>query len=1513
MESQGFTTSVQQRRLLGGAEGLNGPIPIAACTVHLAGAVQLGALEQALGDVVHQHEVLRTAVRVGEGGDHEVELFESGGLKFAESEPGSLGEGIGSELDTSLERQGWGLHAQLLTLGPDEHQLYLRLPATSADTTSLTNLAQELATAYEARIQGRAHEGEAMQYIDIADWQAENMASDESAPGRAYWQEQVLSAGLAAELPFQGGGASKSGELAHHSETVAGDLARALLDSDGPPPSTRLLAALFSLIHRLSGSEDLVVGLRVAGREFDELRDAMGPLARTLPLGVKIDGTQPFGTFLEQVASVQEQAALWQDCFDAEALNLPSALPFSLEWQDAPQQFRAAGVEFSPLEILTHSEPLGCHLAVQEGDGGLCLTWHYDSARYSPSFIQRLHGQLTTLLEHALAAPSTAIDQLRVLSPSEWQELVVDLNDSAAEYPKGVCAHHWFEQFAASQPDAVAVRQGSQCLTYEELDHRANQLAHHLQARGVEADTLVALCIDRSLDMVVSILGILKAGGAYVPVDPTYPTDRIAFIVEDTAATVLVTQSRLASDFANSGAQLVCMDTDRAEISAHSTAPPTCPAGPGSLVYVIYTSGSTGKPKGVVITHEKLVISNNARMQAFGHCPESFLLLSSVAFDSSVVGIFWSLCGGGSLLLMPEGLEKEIASIGAYIAEHGASHLLTLPSFYRHILEQCQSDQLSGLRAAIVAGEACPLKLVQHHKRALPSVGLFSEYGATETTVFSSVYDCLDQTAPIAPLGAPIDNMQMYVLDPHLNPCPTGVPGEVHFGGPALAVEYLHREELTAERFVSNPFRAGANERLYKSGDLARFCENADLEFLGRLDNQVKIRGFRIELEEIEVALLRHAAIKEVAVLALADLSDEKRLVAYASFESGQSATVAELRDCLLQTLPEFMLPAVFVFLDDMPRTPNGKVDRKNLPAPGGDRPDLESSYEAPSSPLEEQLAGIWCEVLGLEQVGVNDNFFELGGDSILSIQVVSRANQAGLKITPRQVFENQTVAELVAVSAVDSEPALQEDQSSVEGSVCLTPVQHWYFELGLPDPQHWNMPILLDVRRGVDLDQLNLAFAAIVQHHDALRSRFVRGDDGWTQRIAAYEECQWVERKDLSDLKDEEQEVAFQKAAADLQRAFNLEQGPLLAALLIHRGKEQCDRLFWNVHHLVIDGVSWRVLLEDLELAIDQLERGEAVSLPPKTTSFQRWASCLHDYASSPELTAEAKYWQALAGHTPVDIPIDHPDGVNLESSSARVRTSLDPELTRSLLSEVPKAYNTQINDVLLTALSFAIGRWTSSSSCLLTLEGHGRQEIPAHVDLSRTVGWFTSDYSVLLKNIGQELDPGKALVSTKEQLASIPTQGFSFGLARYLSNNLELRETMASLPVPAIGFNYLGQFDQLFKEGARFGYCDEHAGPSLGPDGKRIFLLEVYGRVASGCLEFDFEYSHDLHDRNTIEQLAESFQSALEQVIQHCLSLDTAQVDGGGFGDFDWSADDLSNIMDAINDSQETDGGAA
>jgi non-ribosomal peptide synthase protein (TIGR01720 family) len=734
-----------------------------------------------------------------------------------------------------------------------------------------------------------------------------------------------------------------------------------------------------------------------------------------------------------------------------------------------------------------------------------------------------------------------------------------------------------------------------------------------------------------------------------------------------------------------------------------------------------------------------------------------------------------------------------------------------------------------------------------------------------------------------------------------------GIPSELLIGGAGLARGYINHPELTAERFIPCPFSTVPGARVYKTGDWIRYLPEGNLEFIGRHDQQVKIRGYRIELEDIEAALLQHPAVRETVVLAQEDVRrGDKYLVAYLVTNQESTPASHTLRSFLQQKLPTYMIPSAFMVLEALPRTPNGKLDCQALPMPDTTSFPGEAPFVAPRTPVESTLAGIWDDVLGLERVGVHDNFFELGGDSILCMQIVARANRAGLRLTPKYLFQHQTIAELSAVA--DSLPAIQAEQGLVTGPVPFTPIQHWFFEQELPDPHHWNQAMLLEVRQTPDFSVLERVVQHLLVHHDMLRARFRQESAGWQQDIAGPEASLLCVRVDLSTLLEARQDAAIAEVAAQLQASLNLVQGPLVRVALFDCGPQKSARLLLVIHHLVVDSVSWRILLEDLQMAYQQLSAGKRPQLPPKTTSFKHWAERLSAYTQSAELRQEQTYWLTAPRSQVGRLPVDYPSGANTVASACTVSLSLSTKETDALLQEVPRAYQTQMNDVLLTALVQAFACWIGEHALLIDLEGHGREEVVNGVDLSRTVGWFTTTFPVLLQ-IEPDTTPAAALKAVKEQLRRIPKRGIGYGMLRYLSQDTEVTKKLRALPQAEVCFNYLGRLDQVLSGPVFFGPVREARGPHRSPRGNRRYLLEINGRLARGQLQYDWTYSERIYRRDTIEGLAQGFIEALRTLIVHCQSLKAGGYTPSDFPKMQLSQQELDELMTAIGESAEGD----
>ncbi|NMG08551.1 non-ribosomal peptide synthetase [Brasilonema sp. UFV-L1] len=817
------------------------------------------------------------------------------------------------------------------------------------------------------------------------------------------------------------------------------------------PLKNVLLAAHVRVMSLLSGESDVLTGLESNGRlEEADGEKTLGIHLNTVPLRLKLMG----GTWLELVRQV----------FEAERELLPfRRYPYADLHQLVGRQALQPLVEtvfnythfhvyeslqgFKDLEILgargfgeTHFT-LRSEFNLNHASDCIQLDLECDLTQISHAQLETIGSYFIETLTAMSAQPFARYESQCLLGDRQRQMLLVEWNNTATKYPQYICIQQYFEAMAAQNPDAIAIVFAGEQLTYQQLNRRANALAHYLQRLGVSSDVPVALCVERSLEMIVGILGILKAGGAYLPLDPTYPKENLAFMLQDAQVPVLLTQARLVADLPTHSAQIVCLDSHWHTIAQESPENPSTTSTLENLAYIIYTSGSTGQPKGVLVTQQNLVHSTRARIAYYPEPVTSFLLIPSFAFDSSVAPIFWTLCQGGMLVLLREGFQRDIWQLTKLIVQHQVSHWLSVPSLYSTLLATIDPDLLVSLHTVIVAGESCSTELVERHRLSLPHTSLFNEYGPTEATVWSSVYNCQNHDLKNSvPIGRPIANTQIYLLDSHLQPVPIGVPGEVYIGGLGLAKGYLNQSELTAQKFIPNPFSEEPNARLYKTGDLARYLPDGNIEFLGRIDHQVKLRGYRIELTAIEAVLLQHPVVREAIATLREEESGRKRLVAYVVLQQKPAPATNELRSFLRQKLPEYMIPTTFVVLEELPLTPSGKVDRRRLPAPEQvkSQPEMlvqeestagQTTYLAPRTAVEEAIATIWSQVLGIQQVGIYDNFLELGGDSIQSIQVVAKAYEAGLKFSTNQLFEYPTIAELTTV--IETIPVPQEQQRS--------------------------------------------------------------------------------------------------------------------------------------------------------------------------------------------------------------------------------------------------------------------------------------------------------------------------------------------------------------------------------------------------------------------------------------------------------------------------------------------------
>jgi amino acid adenylation domain-containing protein len=1105
----------------------------------LDGPLNVARLKQAWQLIVDRHPVLRTAF-LWDGLDtplqvvrQKVEIpWEELDWRGDTANPASRLE----KLSAGYRENGFNLaqapllRLVLVRLADEKHHFIWNFHHLLTDGWSTHQVFNEVFTAYEAMVRGRRPSLPPVRpFRNYVAW----LKKQDMAAAEAYWREKL--AGFNAPTPlhvdqFAPETAVDYAEANHYLPVEQTSALKNLAQQHRLTLNTVVQGAWALLLSRYSGEADVLFGSTLSGRPaaLPGVEQMVGMFINTLPLRVQVDEEEGLVGWLvglqNEILQMRqyEHSPLVKVQGWSELLSGQPLFDSIVVFENYPAPADDAERTLAVNDIIYREQsnyPLA--LLVVPGEE-MRLLAIYNPHRFAPETMDRLLGHLTTLLAGMAARPDAALHELPLLTEVEQTRMLSEWNETAVPLPPNQTIPDLIAAHATQSPHAKAAIFGPDALTYAELQARATELAAHLGEQGVSRGDLVALEVPRSLEMIIGIVGILKAGAAYVPVDPAYPPERRQQIIADARPRLTLRQEDIRNASAAGAATLPVLQ-------------------PEDSAYVIYTSGSTGKPKGVLVTHANLFASTLARFAYYEKPVGRFLLLSSYSFDSSVAGIFWTLAQGGALVLPAPDDEKDVARVADLVAREQVTHTLALPSLYKLLLTYAPPGALDSLQAVIVAGEACPPDLGATHYGRLPHTALYNEYGPTEATVWCSVYRLprISDDGPV-PIGKPIPNSQLYVLDGRRRPVPIGVPGELYVGGAGVTPGYLHRPDLTADRFVANPFSDASP--LYRTGDRVKWLPDGNIAFLGRVDNQVKIRGYRIEPGEIAAVLDGHPSVREAAVTVW-EREGDKRLVGYVVVADAALDEPA-LKAYLGRQLPEYMVPPHIVLLGDMPRTPNGKIDRKQLPEPA---PSVTADRRLtpPRSETEATLARIWAEVLRLPQVGVHDKFFELGGDSILSIQAVAKARQAGLAVTPRLLFSEQTIARLAAAAETR---APQETAETAVGPIPLTPIQHWFFGQNLANPAQWNQANWFRATSAVNPAQLTRALNAVVAHHPMLRARFTPAVDGWQQSIAEDVDPLVLQRYDFATFSTAEQDERMVATASELFGALDLVEGPLLS-----------------------------------------------------------------------------------------------------------------------------------------------------------------------------------------------------------------------------------------------------------------------------------------------------------------------------------------------------------------------------
>ena len=1488
---QGYRLSPQQERVWWLERGTQPMRLSAQCRVMLDGPLDPIVLKTALQDIVQRHEIFRTTFQIIPGMTLPVQVIaESAHFSHEKYD-------LAGQMPCDQERQieafyqdlreertdatgSSSMRTILVKLSDVRHMLLIVLPGYCTDGVTFRNLVQEFESIYNAYLQGdTAILHDPLQYADFAEWQHTLLADEGGQAGRAHWRKQaetVLGA-LGNRLPFEG---VPSAGVSITLKRIPVVISKKSLDhiddvakQQASSSSTFFLACWCILLQRLMGQTDVLVGVACDGRTHEEMRDAFGPFAKYLPVRSTLDENLRFSAILTRLQQAVTESYEWQEYFTWEGIQESTEkavglyVPFCFEFDEQILSSSGFGLSCVIERRETYLDRFKIRLLCHRRGDVIDAALQYDDSYYTDEVMACLAEQLGTLMSQAACQPEAAIGDLQTLSENERHRVLRVFNTFPSHEPGDQCLHHLFEAQVALTPDNIAVISEDQSLTYRELDRRANQLAHYLKSRGVGPETPVGICLERSLEMIVGLVGILKAGGAYVPIDPSYPKDRLFYLLEDSRAPILLTQKRFRNEFLGATAAIVSIDSEERYFDEYSGLKPSTSETADGVAYVIYTSGSTGRPKGVLVTHRNAVHSTLARLDYYNEPVTCFLLLSSFAFDSSVAGIFWTLSQGGRLFLAQEGVQKAPSELGALIEHAHVTHVLCLPSLYSVLLEQVPVAQLDSLHTIIVAGESCPKEVVLRHQTRLPLAGLFNEYGPTEGTVWSTVYRASVQNeGATVSIGRPIPGGRIYLLDAHMRPVSIGMLGEMHIAGEGVARAYHNRPDLTAEKFIPDPFCSAAGGRLYRTGDLARYRPDGNIEFAGRRDQQVKIRGYRIELGEIEARLLDYPAVQDAIVLVQESHTGDMLVVAYVvTRENGQNTSA--LRAFLKERLPEYMIPSVTVVLTQFPLTPNGKVDRKALPMPDMIG-QLGHQYVAPRTPTEELLAGIWADVLQVARVGVLDNFFEVGGHSLLATQVMSRLPKLlRVELPLRTLFEAPTVAQLAEVVEAKTGKSYEIEANRIPlipvergGELPLSFAQQrlWVLAQLDPDSPAYNIPVALRVLGPLDMAALQQSFDEVVRRHEVLRTTF-KVNDGEPVQVIAPSLSIPLPVVDLQHVPEQDRQAAADRlAAAEAQRPFDLHYGPMLRVNALRLSPVE-HVLLLTVHHIASDAWSAHVLVREVTAlygAFVEQRPSPLTDLPIQYADFAQWQ---RTWLSGPVLDRELAYWKKiLSGDLPLlSLPTDHARRAVQQSPGAAL-TVVFPQVLSEALTVLSRREGVTLFMLLLTAFDVLLNRYTGMDDLLVgtPIANRNRKEIEG------LIGFFVNTIVLRVDVSGNP--------TFRDLLHRV--RGLCFDA--YAHQDVPF-EKVVDMVQPARDVSLSPLFQVMFD--MQNAPTTEMEAPGLRFESVDIatrtskFDLSLSVQEFEGRLSATMEYSTDLFEAATIDRILRHFHILLEGIVSN------------------------------------------
>ncbi|RJE89650.1 amino acid adenylation domain-containing protein [Paenibacillus sp. 1011MAR3C5] len=1460
--------------------------------VRIKGEVDFRLLEKAIGQFIASHEGIRLQLDENNGearqyvADYIYRPLECFDFSLEPDPEASFWDWVNKEAGTPFKLEHSPLYYfALFRINGDDCGYLFKCHHIICDGWSTQIMTSQISHHYTLLAEGRRAEDaeQPPSYLLYLNDEQSYLASKRFGKNKHYWSEKFskLPDGLAVTDSFLTDGRRTTIEL----DQQLSSRIREAANQAGVSLNTFFILVYFTYRYKRTHQNDLVVGTPVLNRSGKREKAMFGMFTSTMP----------FRFILNPDASVEESLVLLQRELMENYFH--QRYPYDLLVRDLElkkkgydQLFHACvnyyntrlitsmnGSPVDNVEFYNGQQAYELQWVIKDWSdtGALTLDLDYRTDVYSEQQIHDMAESLLALIDGMLASPRASIGSLSLLSGQERQRQITELNDTAAEYPSDKSVRQLFEEQVRLTPDRIATWHDGGALTYRELNEAANRLAHRLIRDGIGKETTVAIWTHHSAETVIAIWGVLKTGAAYVPIDPAYPEERIRYMLEDSGAKLVLTNI----DGTEGHYPVPLLDLRSAASFDENGDNPEIRSEPSDLAYIIYTSGSTGQPKGAMIEHRGL--TNYiwwAKLMYAKEDPAVFPLYSSLAFDLTVTSIFTPLiCGGQIRVYRDTGdefiLYRILRDNRSTVVKLTPAHLSLLQHIdYRH----------SSVRRFIVGGEDLKTSLARNiYDHWGGHIDILNEYGPTETVVGCMIhrFDPNEDTRASVPIGIPAHNVMIYLLDPYLNPVPEGTLGEMYISGDGVARGYRNRIDLTNERFVDNPFLPG--KRMYRTGDLAKRLRNGKIEYAGRTDHQVKIRGHRIELAEIEKTLLQDARVRDAVVIDREHADQSKYLCAY--IVSAGHLDRAELRQSLSAQLPSYMVPSYFVAMDEIPLSVNGKVDRKLLPEPEASSNSY-TPFQEGRNDAEHILLLVLSELLGISPIGIRDNFYHLGGDSIKAIQASSRLNGLGYGIQVKEILGSPVIEDMASLLRPLSE-GMRYPQTPAEGSIRHWPIASWFLRQNFQERDHYHQSVLLAFKQDATIPELEQVLQKLIEHHDSLRIGLESDRDTFVYVNDPAYRVQ-VHSHSLTDCSDEEQADCMSRIGEALKGAFDLREGRLLQASLFDLGRNG-KRLLLAAHHLAVDGVSWRILLEDLAAGLQQLRTGKPVTFQDKTASVQAWGEQVHQYRLPDE---ERSYWRSVASGLRT-IPADIEDGRDDMESARTVVFELSEEETGRLLRDAHAAYGTKPLDVLIAALGQSLFDQFSLDQVGIEMEGHGREPLGDSIDLTRTAGWFTSLYPLRLMETKNGLPSWMKAV--KEQLRQVPGNGIGFGLL-HQRGDIPVEYAADKL----VRFNFMGDFDSEFRN-EWFDLADEASGAESGRRNALTALLDIHAIVVRRKLRVSATYSASRFLSSTVESWMQVFKNRLAAIIAHCCEKDAAEYTPSDFDTIKLSQDELDSLL--------------